>query len=147
MTDLELFFAENTEDIAEVEYVASARFKDKKGKPLPWKLKALTPAQNDELKKKCLKRVPVFGNKGQYREEFDQMQYVMLLTASTVTFPDLNNVSLQQSWSKKVGYDIMTPTDLLNAMLTAGEYDLLTAKCQEVSGYDDINEDAETAKN
>lgn len=147
MTELEMFFADNVEEVEEVSFTPSLRFKDKDGNPLAWKLKPLSPADNDKIKRQCMKRIRVVGNKGQFTEEFDQFKYALLLTVKTVTFPDLNNAQLQASWSKKAGFDIMTPEDLLQTMLTAGELDELTNRCTEVSGYDDINEDVETAKN
>lgn len=148
MTDLELFFAENVATEENVQYVASNRFKDKNGNPIPWELRALSADENNAIKKQCITRKPVVGKKGQYTNEFDNLKYISLLCVSSIVTPNLNDAKLQDSWSKKAGYPIMNGIDLLNTMLLSGEYDLLSQKVQEVNGYaDDINEDIEEAKN
>jgi hypothetical protein len=148
MQNLELFFAENVELEENVQYVVSNRFKDKDGNPIPWEIRALSADENNALKKQCVVRKQVPGKRGQYTNEFDNLKYISLLCVNSIVSPDLNNAKLQDSWSKKVGYQIMNGGDLLNVMLLSGEYDLLSQKVQEVNGYDDdINEDIEEAKN
>ena len=148
MTDLKLFFAENAELEENVKYVASKKFKGKDGQPLEWEIKALSADENDAIKKQCIARKQIPGKRGQYTNEFDNIKYISLLCVNSIVSPDLNNAELQDSWSKKVGYQIMNGSDLLKVMLNSGEYDMLSNKVQEVNGYlDDINEDIEEAKN
>ena len=147
MSELELFFADNVATVEEIGYVASERFKDKKGKPVEWKLRPVSAEQNNELKKLATKTVQVTGKPGQYRQEFDGNKYTELLTTATVVYPDLNNASLQDSWSERAGEKIMTAERLLSVMLLSGEYDNLTSKVTEVNGYNDINAKVEEAKN
>ena len=142
MANLELFFAENVQLEENVKYVASKRFKDAKGNPLEWEIKALSADENDAIKKQCITRKPVPGKRGQYNNEFDNIKYISLLCVNSIVFPDLNNAALQDSWK------VMNGSDLLKVMLNSGEYDMLSQKVQEVNGYmDDINEDIEEAKN
>ena len=145
--DLELFFAENVADEENVKYVASERFKDKNGKPIPWELRALSAEENNAIKEQCITRKQVPGKRGQYTNEFDNIKYISLLCVNSIVSPDLRNAKLQDNWSKKAGHPIMNEIDLLNTMLKSGEYDLLSAKVQEVNGYVDPNEDIEEAKN
>ena len=145
---LDLFFAENVELEENVKFVASKRFKDKKGNPIEWEIKALSADENDAIKKQCITRKQVPGKRGQFTNEFDNIKYISLLCVNSIVVPDLNNAALQDSWSKKAGFPIMNGGDLLKVMLKSGEYDMLSQKIQEVNGYnDDINEDIEEAKN
>jgi hypothetical protein len=147
MNELELFFADNVEESEVVEYVASPRFKDKEGNPLKWQLKAVSSEECTEIKKKCVKKVPIPGKRGQYTQDFDSTRYNTMMCAATVVYPDLNNAALQDSWGKKTGTSIMSAEQLLNVMLIPGELDLLSAKVTEVNGYTNINDDIEEAKN
>lgn len=147
MSELELFFADNVADVEEVGYVVSERFKDKKGNPLEWKLRPVSAEKNNELKKLATKTVQVTGKPGQYRQNFDGNKFTEMLTTATVVYPDLNNASLQDSWSKKTGESIMTAEQLLSVMLLSGEYDGLTSKVTEINGYNDINNKVDEAKN
>lgn len=147
MNELELFFAENVASADEIGYVVSNRFKDAKGNPIEWKLKPVTAERNSELKRLATKTVQVTGKPGQFRQDFDGNKYTEMLTAETVVYPDLNNATLQDSWSKKTGEKIMSSVQLLSVMLLSGEYDTLTSKVTEVNGYNNINEKVEEAKN
>lgn len=147
MSELELFFAENVENVDEVGVVVSERFKDSDGKPLEWKLKPVSAEKNSELKKLATKTVQVTGKPGQFRKDFDSTRYSELLTAATVVFPDLQDADLQDSWSKKVGERIFDAERLLRVMLLSGEFDNLTAKVTEINGYNNINEKVDEAKN
>lgn len=135
--NLEAFMIEENNE--EVEYIASKRFKDSEGKPIPWKLRTITAKENDELRKQCYKQV--LGKKNQYRQEFDTPKYLELLALKSIVEPNLNAVELQDY------YHVMGAKELLKEhLLIPAEYDDLIVKIQEINGYD-TEEAIEEAKN
>lgn len=140
--DLSAFLAENAQPVENVEYIVSTRFKDEGGKPVPWTVRVISSAEDEQLRKSCRKRVQVPGKKNQYTSETDYDQYVgKLLVACTVT-PNLNDATLQDS------YHVMGAEQLLKAMLTAGEYANYAEKVQEICGFDvGLQDEVDEAKN
>ncbi|MCI9000902.1 MAG: phage portal protein [Clostridia bacterium] len=137
--NLEAFMIEEKEEV--VEYVASLRFKDKEGNPIPWKLKSITAKENDELRKQCYKQVQVSGKRSQYKQDFDTSKYLELLALKCIVEPNLNDAKLQDF------YHVMKAEDLLKEhLLKPAEYDNLVSKLQEINGYD-LEEAVEEAKN
>ena len=148
ISSLSAFMAENAVAMDNIKYVASRRFLsdelDEKGKrkPMEWEIKAITGAEDEQLRKSCTKRVPVPGRKNQYQQETDYNMYLGELAVACVVFPNLNDKALQDS------YHCMGAPALLKTMLTNGEYTDLIAKVQEVCGFDvTLQEDVDTAKN
>lgn len=140
MSDLQAFFAQNVKaDITE-DVVVSVRFKDKENKPLPWKLRSMTEAENEEIRKSATKRVK--GKNGAYTSETDPTEYLAKLVVSSVLFPNLKDQELQNS------YGVRGADSLLRKMLLPGEYAGLVQKVQEINGFDkDINSLVEEVKN
>ena len=137
--NLEAFMIEEKEEV--IDYIASRRFKDKEGKPIPWKLKTITAKENDELRKQCYKQIQVPGKRGQYRQDFDSSKYLELLAVKCIVEPNLNDAKLQDF------YNVMKAGDLLKEhLLKPAEYDDLVTKLQEINGYD-LDEAVEEAKN
>lgn len=133
---LEAFMIEKKEEV--IEYVASKRFKDKEGNPIPWKLKTITAKENDEIRKQCYKQVQ---NGRRTKSEFSTPKYLELLAIKSIIEPNLNSVELQDY------YHVMSASDLLTEhLLNPAEYDDLTLKVQEINGYD-LEEAVEKAKN
>lgn len=140
MKNLEMFFKQNVEEKEEVKYVASDRFKDENGKSIEWELKAISAQDDSKLRAACTDMVA--GNKpGVKIPMVNTEKYLSMLTAATITYPDLGNAALQDS------YDVKSKSELLTAMLLPGEYQDLLAKIQEVNGFKTINELVEEAKN
>lgn len=140
MSDLSVFFAQNNlADITE-EFIVSERFKDKGGQPVPWKIRSMTEAENEAIRKSATKRIKV-KNSG-YTTEVDSEEYIARLAVSSVVFPNLKDAALQESYQVK-GADA-----LLRKMLLPGEYAALIQKVQELNGFDkDMNELIEEVKN
>ncbi len=136
---LEAFMIEEKEEL--IDYVASTRFKDKQGNPIPWKLKTITAKENDELRKQCYKQIQVAGKRNQYKQDFDTVKYLELLAIKCIVEPNLNSAELQDF------YHVMGAEDLLKEhLLKPAEYDNLVTKLQEINGYD-LQEAVEEAKN
>lgn len=139
---LSAFMAENAVPVDNEKYPASRRFRAPDGKPIEWEIKAITGAEDEQLRKACTKRVPIVGRKNQYQQETDYNMYLGKLAVACVVFPNLNDKALQDS------YHCMGAEDLLKTMLTSGEYADLVAKVQEICGFDvTLQEDVDTAKN
>ena len=120
------------------EFVVSERFKDENGKPIPWKIRALTEAENVEIRKSATKHVKV---RGQYIPQLDPEEYISKLIAASVVFPNLKDAELQKS------YGVIGAEELLRKMLLPGEYGKLAQKVQEINGFEDIQELVDEVKN
>lgn len=133
---LEAFMIDNKEEV--IEYIASNRFKDKSGNPVPWKLKTITAEENQAIRKDCYIKVQVTGKRGQFTKDFDSQKYLGLLAEKCIVYPDLHSKELQDF------YKTMGASSLLGKLLKPGEFDDLTAKLEEINGYtlDNLVEEA-----
>lgn len=146
MSNFEMFMNPSVNEEEIIEYVASKRFKDAKGKPTPWQLKAIDADLDEAIKKECTKRVPVVGangrKTGQYTQETDTDKYIGKLCVACTVYPNLNDSTLQDFYKVKTG------DALLKKMLKAGEYTEFKAKIMEINGYDmSMDELVDEAKN
>ena len=143
MSDIKAFLKQNKEVKENVKVIVSDGFKDEKGKPIPFEIKALTAMEDEAIRNACMKKVQVIGKKNQYTSELDSNRYVRLLCTNSVVFPNLKDAELQDS------YGVSTPDDSLVAMLTAGEFNILAEKVSELSMNKSVitDEDIEEAKN
>ena len=140
MSSLQAFFAQNTTAEITEEVIVSDRFKDENGKPIPWKVRAITEAENEQLRKAAMQHVK--GPGGRRMAEIQPEVYMAKVVVSSVVFPDLKNAELQKS------YGVLGAEDLLKKMLLSGEYARLVQAVQEINGFDkDINELVEEVKN
>jgi len=141
MGNLSFFLKENAEQVKNEKVVVSKRFKGADGKPVPFEIKAVTTAEDDMIRKKCTKRVPVPGKRNQFTQEFDSNGYLLELSAACVVYPDLKAKELQDN------YGVRGEAAVLGAMLTAGELGILAEKVQEINGFNSFDELVEEAKN
>lgn len=140
MSSLQAFFAQNVQHEIVEEVVISDRFKDQNGKPIPWKIRAISEAENEQLRKAATQMMK--GPGGRRIPQVQPEAYLAKVAAASVVFPDLKNAELQKS------YGVMGAEDLLKTMLFSGEYAVLVQKVQEINGFDtDINEMIEEVKN
>ncbi len=126
------------DEVQEIEYVASKRFKDKEGNYEKWKLKTITADENDAIRKQCYKQIQV-GKR--MKQEFDTVRYLELLADKCVVYPDLHNVELQNHYGEMDAIKL-----LKKHLLNPGEYDDLMQKIQEINGYS-LDDAVEEAKN
>lgn len=143
MSNLKYFLAQNVEKEENTKYVASKRYKDEEGKPIEWELRPLTTEESEAFNKQCIKRVPVVGGyKGQYTKDLDTDKLASLMITACVVYPNLNDKELQDS------YGVMGAEQLVKKMLKPGEYQELSRKVQEVSGFNVTQDElVEEAKN
>lgn len=91
--NLKAFMAESAIKYKEVDYIASERFIDEKGNPIPWKIKILTATELSKLKAQCKKRVTNPKTQQSYIET-DSAKLADLMIENTVIYPNLNNAEL-----------------------------------------------------
>ncbi len=140
--DLRAFMASNIEKEELIEYTVSKRFKDAKGEPIKWKLKAITSKEDEKIRRKCTKKVPVAGKRGQRVPETDINEYLGEMICACIVYPNLNDKELQDS------YGVMGAEELLKTMLKPGEYTDLTTEVQKINGFDTTMEEmVDEAKN
>lgn len=126
--DIKSFFAENVIKPQEREYVASQRFKDKDGNPIPWKLKVIPNKEFEELLSSCRKKEFIPKTR-QYELHTDSDKLNAELVCASVVFPNLNDESLQKSYGT-IGAEMT-----VKAMLTPGEYTDLVNAVTEACGF------------
>jgi len=128
MSDLSIFFAQNAVSDETMDVVVSTRFKDKDGNPVPWKIRSMTEAENEECRKAATKKVKVKA--GVHVPETNTDDYLAKLVVASVVYPNLKDAELQKS------YNVLGAEALLRAMLRPGEYAALVQKVQEINGFD-----------
>lgn len=139
MDQLAAFLAENVEKIPNKKVVVSPRFKDSKGNPVEWEIKAISCNENEDLQRQAM--VSRKQPNGQVTRELDSIKYLALLVAESVVFPDLLNAKLQDS------YGVKTPTELLKKMLYPREFNSLAELVTAFSQVDNLAEKVDEAKN
>lgn len=135
------FLAQNVKPVENQTYAASSRILDEKGNPELWEIECITAAENQQLRKSCIRSVPVPGRKGQYTQEFDASAYQAKIAVRCTVWPSLDDVALQES------YEVMGAEALLTKMLTPGEFEDYSTKVLEINGFTDTGELVEEVKN
>jgi len=125
--NLKAFLKENVEVIDNVEYVASSRIKDENGKPVAWKMRTLSNKEVNLWKKDFIKITIEDG--GVRTKDFDNDEFVKKCLVESITYPDLSNKELQDS------YGVMSAEELLTEILNPGEYVRLNEKLNEINGF------------
>ena len=107
----EAFYQENARAFRERECSIAPRFQQD-GKEMLWKIRAISQAENVEIWKKS----------GENPKRYESM-----VLAASVVFPDLKGADLQDS------YGVMGAENLLEKMLTAGEFAALQDAVEAVN--------------
>lgn len=128
-TNLKAFMQPITRDI--VDFVASARFMDENGNPVPWQIRPISAEENNALMKACTRNMPVPGKRGMYAPEVDYALYSTKLSVACTVFPPLGNTELQNA------HGIVGEDALFSKLLLLGEQARYGAKVREVNGFDD----------
>lgn len=135
MSKLMNFLINNTIENLTEEVVISDRFKVD-GEILKFKIKAVTPDEFSDLQKQCTK----IGKKG--KMNFDSKMFNEQLIVNYTVEPNFKDAES----IKRAG--CITPEQLLNKTLLAGEVATLVEQISTLSGFDkDLEELREEAKN
>lgn len=136
------FMAQNAVPVENERVAASRRFKNPDGTTAMFEIRAISSAEDETLRRECMRRRPMTGKPGRFNMELDANLYMGRLAAACTAVPDLYNEALQDS------YGVMEPDALLKAMLLPGEYADYLAKVQQLNGFDiGLDELKQTAKN
>lgn len=122
--NLQDFLNANPVDNLTEEVVISPRFKDEKGNPLKFTIKAMSPAEFEDIRKKSTQI-----KKGK-KVEFDNQLFNLSIAINHTVNPDFRNAES----IKKLG--LATPEDYVQKVLLAGELSALVQKINELSGFD-----------
>lgn len=121
------------------EIIISDRFKED-GKPVPFKIRTISQAENDALVKKAQKVDMVRGRRIQYQD--DQKYTNSLIVACTVQ-PDFRDAELCQA------YGTLDPLEVPGKMLLSGETAKLVEAIMTLNGFtiQSPEEEEDEAKN
>lgn len=134
---LKSFLKGNAKTIGVVDYVPSDRFLDEEGNLAKFKIRAISGKLDAQLKAQSQTKDLKNGT-----IDFDTNKYMALLMTTCISEPDLRNAELQDS------YGVKNEVDLLEVMFTAGEYQRLLVKVQEINGFTETYQDkVKEAKN
>lgn len=123
------------------EIIISKRFKDEKGKPVPFIIRAISAEENENLRRRCTK---VHKDKtGSTVKEFDSAKFTRLFTIAGTMQPDFQASDICEA------YGVLDPELVLGKMLLAGEYSRLSDAIAELSGLaeEEAVKTVEEAKN
>lgn len=138
MSNLQAFMTPNTEETREV--IISDRFKDKDGKVVPFVIKSLSQAENEEIRKRA--SVPVIKSGVVIGDKLDSEKYGRELVLASVTSPNFRDSELCKF------YATMDPLEVPGKMLRVGEYSKLVKAINDLNGLnDDLEVLEEEAKN
>lgn len=133
---LQDFLNANPVDGLTEEVIVSKRFKDAEGNLLKFKIKAMTSAEFEDVRK----RSTTIHKKG--KVEFNAQQFNTTSVINNTLEPDFKDAASIQ----KLG--CTTPEQYLNKVLLPGEIATLAERIQRLSGFDvDMDELVEEAKN
>lgn len=122
MSDMKSFIMDNAFKIKNREIFVSDRFKNENGEVEKWIISPVTEKENEDIKRYA----GFFEGNGKDNIE----KYICRLCAKCVKYPNLNDVTLQES------YGVFGSEALLKTMLYAGEYACLVKEVREINGFD-----------
>lgn len=121
----------------EKEVVISNRFLDENGTPVPFKVRAISQEENDELIKKATKTEI---KNGQKIESLDNVDFARRLIVAATVEPDFSAKEMCDT------YGVVSPYLVPGKMLLAGEYNRLMEAISSLSEIDQSSEE-EALKN
>lgn len=116
----------------EKEVVISNRFVDEKGVVVPFKIRAITQEENDEIIKKSTRRVK---ENGQTVERLDNVEFSRRMVVTATVEPDFTQKEMCEA------YGVIDPTMVPGKMLLSGEYAKLMKEISALSGFDSIEDE------
>lgn len=121
----------------EKEVVISDRFVGDDGKPVPFKVRAISQEENDALVRAATKT----RNEGSQRvERLDSVEYAQRLIVAATVSPDFRAKDICEA------YGVVSPLMVPGKMLLSGEYNRLMKAITELSEFDEAAQD-EAVKN
>ena len=112
----------------------SKRLKGADGKPAPSVIRVIDQETNNKLIRQATERKKV---NGRIMEELNGEKYGNLLVQACVVEPDLKNADLCAF------YKTVNPADVINRMLSAGEYNRLVRSIREINEIGELADDSD----
>lgn len=140
MGELSYFLKENKVKRENLKIAVTKSIVDENGVPVEWEFRALTTAEDEQLKESFIKETK--DKKGRVYHNVDRAAYFPAALARSCVYPNLNNAELQDS------YGVRTAEDLLKKLVDLpGEYSKLVEEFAKYNGFDSEGADIEEAKN
>lgn len=137
MSTLQAFLNANPVDDLTAEVVVSDRFKDEKGNLLKFKIRAMSSDEFEDCRKKSMSTIV-----GKRRKvEMDLRKFNNSIVINNTIEPNFKDAES----IKQLG--CTTPEEYLNKVLLPGEIVELSSQIQQLSGFKDMDELVEEAKN
>lgn len=138
--DLSFFFPENVEEVEEIVRPVSRRFKDKKGKVVPFRFKPIATKRIDELEKLSTEPIYAGTRRKKVGERVNQARFMAHIAVESTVFPNFKSAELRKAYGEQ------DPIEIAKKMLhVGGEYAEWLHIANEINGYDDTLEDLEEA--
>lgn len=130
-------FLKPVKTTVEKEVVISDRFVGDDGKPVPFKVRAISQEENDALVRAATK---TRNENGQRVERLDSVEYAQRLIVAATVSPDFRAKDICEA------YGVVSPLMVPGKMLLSGEYNRLMKAITELSEFDEAAQD-EAVKN
>lgn len=114
------------------EVLISRRFQGEDGKPVPFKIRALSQEENARISRQSMRLVKG-GKRGE--KELDTEVYTNRIIVAATVEPDFSSEAMCKA------YGTMDPVEVPGKMLYAGEYKQLMDAIMELSHFNDDMED------
>lgn len=111
----------------EKEVIISKRFLGEDGKPVPFKIRALTQEENAAIIKAATRQKKVDG---QWQDSIDANELSARTIVEATIFPDFRSAELCEKYGTK------DPVQVPGKMLLAGEFGRLIDAVSKLSGFD-----------
>ena len=108
------------------------RFLDEQGQPVPFKIRALTQEENDQITKQATRQIKV---NGQPLERLDSTDYTRRVIVAATVEPDFRAKEMCDA------YGVLDPLLVPGKMLFSGEYAKLGREIMALSGAENGLED------
>lgn len=142
MSDLSKFMKKNQIRQENTTFPATKSLVDEQGNPLLWEIKPIDTRTNDDLIDACSYDVQIPGKPGMFRVKVDQIKYKAMLVCASVTYPNLKDAELQDS------YGVKTEVDLVREMIpSSGEFAQFVEFINGYNGFTPLQEAVDEAKN
>lgn len=116
----------------EKDVVISNRFQDETGQPVPFKIRALTQEENDQITKQATRQVKV---NGQAVEKLDSVDFSRRMVVAATVEPDFQAKELCDA------YGVLDPLLVPGKMLLSGEYAKLLNAITDLSGFGGVEDE------
>ena len=109
------------------EVVVSNRFQDEDGNPVPFKIRALSQEENEQIAKMSRKAKKVSG---QLQERLDSAEFSRRMVVAATVEPDFSSTEMCNA------YGVIDPLMVPGKMLLAGEFTRLLQAITDLSGFE-----------